>query len=45
VAQIPKTDSVLDRFERFKAGEKVETLLEEAEKARLSRVVNPKTRR
>jgi len=45
VTQIFKTAGVLDRFERFKAGEKVETLLEEAEKARLSRVVNPKTRR
>jgi hypothetical protein len=36
---------VLDRFERFKTGEKVEALLEEAEKVRAARVTNPKTRR
>ncbi|NCP15755.1 30S ribosomal protein S16 [bacterium] len=45
VAQLFKTAGVLDRFERFKTGEKVEVLLEEAEKARAARVTNPKTRR
>ncbi len=45
VAQLFKTAGVFDRFERFKTGEKVETLLEEAEKARAASVVNPKTRR
>jgi len=45
VAQLFKTAGVLDRFERFKIGEKVEVLLEEAEKARAARVTNPKTRR
>jgi len=45
VAQLFKTAGVLDRFERFKTGEKVEVLLEEAEKARAARITNPKTRR
>jgi len=45
VAQLFKTAGVLDRFERFKTGEKVEVLLEEAEKVRAARVTNPKTRR
>ena len=45
VAQLFKTAGVLDRFERFKTGEKVETLLEEAEKACAARGTNPKTRR
>jgi len=45
VAQLFKTAGVLDRFERFKTGETVEVLLEEAEKARAARVTNPKTRR
>jgi small subunit ribosomal protein S16 len=45
VAQLFKTAGVLDRFERFKAGEKVEALLEEAENARAARITNPKTRR
>jgi len=45
VAQLFKTAGLLDRFERFKTGEKVELLLEEAEKARAARVTNPKTRR
>jgi len=45
VAQLFKTAGVLDRFERFKTGETVAVLLEEAEKARAARVTNPKTRR
>ena len=45
VAQLFKTAGVLDRFERFKTGEKVEALLEEAEKARAASITNPKTRR
>lgn len=45
VAQLFKTAGVLDRFERFKTGEKVETLLEEVEKARAAQINNPKTRR
>ena len=44
VTQLFKTAGVFDRFERFKTGEKVETLLEEAEKVRAAGVVNPKTR-
>jgi small subunit ribosomal protein S16 len=45
VAQLFKTAGVLDRFARFKTGEKVETLLEEVEKARAAQINNPKTRR
>jgi small subunit ribosomal protein S16 len=45
VTQLFKTAGVLDRFERFKTGEKVEVLLEEVEKARAARITNPKTRR
>ena len=45
VAQLFKSAGVLDRFARYKAGEKIETLLAEAEKAKAGRVVNPKTRR
>lgn len=45
VAQLFKTAGLTARYERLKAGEKVETLLEEAEKAKAARVVNPKTRK
>jgi small subunit ribosomal protein S16 len=45
VAQIFKTAGVLERFERFKSGEKIEVLLEEAEKAHAARFVSSKTRR
>jgi len=45
VAQLFKTAGLTERYERLKAGEKVETLLAEAEKAKAARVVNPKTRR
>jgi len=43
VMQLFKTAGALERFERFKAGEAVETLLSEAEKSRASRVVSHKT--
>lgn len=45
VAQLFKSAGVLDRFARFKAGEKVEVLVEEATKAREGRVISPKTSR
>jgi small subunit ribosomal protein S16 len=45
VAQLFKTAGVTERYERLKAGESVETLLAEAEKAKAARVVNPKTRK
>jgi small subunit ribosomal protein S16 len=43
VAQLFKTAGTSDRFERFKAGEAVETLLAEAETARTSRISSGKT--
>jgi small subunit ribosomal protein S16 len=43
VAQVFRTVGILDRFERFKKGETLETLLEEAEKVQAARVVSPKT--
>jgi small subunit ribosomal protein S16 len=43
VAQVFRTVGILDRFERFKKGETLETLLEEAEKVQADRVVSPKT--
>jgi small subunit ribosomal protein S16 len=45
VAQLFKTAGTADRFERFKSGESVETLLAEAESARASRVPSNKTKR
>ena len=45
VKQIFRTAGVWDRLERFKAGEDLETLLEEAADAAAARNVNPKTRR
>lgn len=45
VAQLFKTAGILDRFARFKSGEKIEVLLEEAAKAREGRVTSPKTSR
>jgi small subunit ribosomal protein S16 len=39
-----KATGLLDRFERLKKGEAVETLLEEAQAAERSRAVSPKTR-
>jgi len=44
VAQLFKTNGLLDRYARFKTGEKVETLLDEVEKARQANPVDPKTR-
>jgi small subunit ribosomal protein S16 len=43
VAQVFRTVGILDRFERFKNGETLETLLEEAEKVQAARAVSPKT--
>ena len=43
--QILKTAGTLDRYERFKAGEDLETLLAEAKVAEEVRNVNPKTTR
>lgn len=45
VTQLFKTAGTLERFERFKKGEPVESLLAEVEKARAERVVSPKTRK
>jgi small subunit ribosomal protein S16 len=43
VAQLFKTAGTTERFERFKAGEPVETLLTEADTARAARVIANKT--
>ncbi len=45
VAQVFKTAGLLDRFERFKRGEAVETLLQEAAEASSKRAAPRKTRR
>jgi small subunit ribosomal protein S16 len=45
VAQLFKTAGTAERFERFKAGESVEALLEEAETARVARSSSGKTRK
>lgn len=45
VNQILKLAGALERFERFKKGEKVETLVAEAESAATSRAANRQTRR
>ena len=45
VAQVFKAAGVLDRFERFKKGEPVETLLQEAEEAEVKRGAGNKTTR
>jgi len=45
VIQLFKSAGVLDRFARFKAGEKVEVLLEEAAKAREGQAISAKTSR
>jgi small subunit ribosomal protein S16 len=45
VIKIFKSTGVLDRFDRFKKGESVETLLAEAKSAHEKRAVNQKTRR
>jgi small subunit ribosomal protein S16 len=43
VLQVLKSAGALDRFERFKKGEALETLLAEATSAESTRIVNPKT--
>ena len=45
VEQVFKSSGVLDRFERFKKGEAVETLLQEAAEASSKRAAPAKTRR
>ena len=45
VAKLLNTMGAMERFERFKAGEDLEKLLEEAAAAEAARNVNPKTRR
>ncbi len=44
VVKLFKIVGLLERYERFKAGETVETLLQEAADAEAARAVNPKTR-
>jgi small subunit ribosomal protein S16 len=43
VSQVFKSSGVLDRFERFKKGEPVETLMKEAEEAEAKRGASNKT--
>ena len=43
VMQLFKTSGLLERYERFKAGEALETLLAEAKAAQESRTLSPKT--
>ena len=45
VEQIFKTAGLLERFERFKKGEAVETLVKEAEEAEVKRAAPVKTRK
>jgi small subunit ribosomal protein S16 len=45
VRQVFRSAGLLDRFERFKAGEAMETLMEEAAAAEEERMGSPKTRR
>ncbi len=45
VAQLFKTAGTMERFNRYKAGESLETLLAEVQAAKAARVVNPKTSR
>lgn len=45
VAQLFKTNGLMDRFERFKAGESVETLLAEVESKNQKNVIDPRTNR
>ena len=45
VAQVFKSAGVLDRFDRFKKGEAVETLVKEAEEAEAIRSATSKTRK
>jgi len=43
VAQLFKTAGTDERYKRFKAGESIETLLAEVEKAKAEHVISPKT--
>jgi len=45
VAQLFRTAGTDERYKRFKAGEPVETLMAEVEKAKAEHAVNPKTRK
>ena len=45
VEQIFKSAGLLDRYERYKQGEEVETLVAEAKAAEAIRNINPKTQR
>lgn len=45
VAQLFRTSGTLERFERLKSGESVETLLAEVEKLKSESTINPKTRK
>ena len=45
VVQLFTTSGVLDRYERFKAGEEIEVLMAESKKMMAERNINPKTRR
>ena len=45
VAQLFKTNGLLDRFARFKTGESVETLLAEVEANNQKNVIDPRTNR
>ena len=44
VSKIFKTINLMDRFARYKAGEEVETLVAEAQAARESLAISPKTK-
>lgn len=44
VVQVFRSAGLWDRYERFKQGEALETLLKEAEVAEAARNINPKTR-
>lgn len=45
VMQLFKTTGLLDRYERYKAGEALETLMQEAQEAEAARTGSPKTSR
>ncbi len=45
VMQVFKSAGLLDRYERYKKGEALDTLMQEAESAQVVRNVNPQTRR
>ena len=45
VVQVFRSAGTMDRYERYKKGESLETLLSEAEAAEAARNINPKTER